>query len=69
MNLDDALAAATNVHDFKLLVQADGRRGTTMADLADKEGDEDPDGARREHREQLPARRIAPGGPTLHLVK
>jgi twitching motility protein PilT len=42
VNLDDALAAATNVHDFKLLVQADGRRGTTMADLADKEGDEAP---------------------------
>ena len=29
--------AATSPHDFKLLVAADGRRGTTMDDLADNE--------------------------------
>jgi len=40
VNLDDALAAATNVHDFKLLVQSDGRRGTTMADLEDTQSDQ-----------------------------
>jgi len=37
VSLDDALAAATNLHDFKLLVKADGRRGTTMDDLRDSE--------------------------------
>jgi twitching motility protein PilT len=29
--------AATSPHDFKLLVAADGRRGTTMDDLYDAE--------------------------------
>ncbi len=32
---DDALHVATSPHDFKLLVAADGRQGTTMDDLAD----------------------------------
>jgi twitching motility protein PilT len=31
---DQALRAATSPHDFKLLLAADGRRGTTMDDLA-----------------------------------
>ncbi|HEU4656735.1 MAG TPA: type IV pilus twitching motility protein PilT [Capillimicrobium sp.] len=31
--MEDALAVATNPHDFKLLVAADGRRGTTMDDV------------------------------------
>ncbi|HEY8584907.1 MAG TPA: type IV pilus twitching motility protein PilT [Capillimicrobium sp.] len=31
--MDDALAMATSPHDFKLLVAADGRRGTTMDDV------------------------------------
>jgi twitching motility protein PilT len=33
VTLDDAMRAASNPHDFKLLVAADGRRATTMADL------------------------------------
>jgi twitching motility protein PilT len=35
VSYDDALQAASSPHDFKLLVAADGRRGTTMEDLAD----------------------------------
>ncbi len=31
---EDALRVASSPHDFKLLVQADGRRGTTMEDVA-----------------------------------
>jgi twitching motility protein PilT len=33
--VEDALRAASSPHDFKLLLQADGRRGTTMEDVAD----------------------------------
>jgi twitching motility protein PilT len=35
--MDEAMKAATSPNDFKLLVAADGRRGTTMDDLADNE--------------------------------
>jgi twitching motility protein PilT len=31
---EDALRVASSPHDFKLLVQADGRRGTTMEDVS-----------------------------------
>ena len=31
----EAMRAATSPHDFKLLLAADGRRGTTMDDVAD----------------------------------
>jgi twitching motility protein PilT len=33
VSLQDALIAATSPHDFKLLLDAQGRRGTTMADV------------------------------------
>jgi twitching motility protein PilT len=33
VSMDDALAVASNPSDFKLLVAADGRRGTTMDDV------------------------------------
>lgn len=33
VDVAEALKAATSPHDFKLLLQADGRKGTTMADL------------------------------------
>jgi len=33
VSMEDALRVATSPHDFKLLVQADGRRGTTMEDV------------------------------------
>jgi twitching motility protein PilT len=34
VTFDDAMRVASSPHDFKLLVQADGRRGTTMEDVA-----------------------------------
>jgi len=37
VDVDQALKAATSPHDFKLLLQADGRKGTTMADLEQAE--------------------------------
>jgi len=37
ITMEQALQAATSPHDFKLLVAADGRRGTTMDDLAQAE--------------------------------
>ena len=37
VTLEDALRVASSPHDFKLLVAAQGRRGTTMADLDDAE--------------------------------
>src|SRR3954465_5404864 len=35
VTMEQALQAASSPHDFKLLVAADGKRGTTMDDLAD----------------------------------
>jgi twitching motility protein PilT len=35
VNVEQALAFATSPHDFKLLLAADGKRGTTMDDLAE----------------------------------
>ena len=35
--MEQALQAASSPHDFKLLVAADGKRGTTMDDLFDAE--------------------------------
>jgi len=37
VSMEQAMKAATSPNDFKLLVAADGRRGTTMEDLADNE--------------------------------
>jgi twitching motility protein PilT len=37
ITMDDAMHFATSPHDFKLLVAADGRRGTTMDDLKQAE--------------------------------
>ena len=34
VTVEDAMRAASSPHDFKLLLAADGRRGTTMEDLA-----------------------------------
>jgi twitching motility protein PilT len=38
VSLEEALRAASSPHDFKLLLAADGRRGTTMDDLYDSQG-------------------------------
>jgi twitching motility protein PilT len=45
VTLDDAMHVATSPHDFKLLVQADGRRGTTMEDVASVEAQRSGDAA------------------------
>jgi twitching motility protein PilT len=37
VDMDTAVQFATSPHDFKLLVAADGKRGTTMEDLTDAE--------------------------------
>jgi twitching motility protein PilT len=45
INMDTALANATRPHDFKLLVQGEGRVGTTMEDVAqdaEDNGRQDP---------------------------
>jgi twitching motility protein PilT len=37
ITVDEAMRVASSPHDFKLLLQADGRRGTTMDDVAQAE--------------------------------
>jgi twitching motility protein PilT len=48
VTFEDAMRVASSPHDFKLLMQSDGRRGTTMEDVAAAE-------ARRDERPQAPA--------------
>jgi twitching motility protein PilT len=37
VTFEDAMRVASSPHDFKLLMQAEGRRGTTMEDVASAE--------------------------------
>jgi twitching motility protein PilT len=41
VTFEDAMRVATSPHDFKLLMQADGRKGTTMEDVAAVESKRD----------------------------
>jgi twitching motility protein PilT len=41
VTFEDAMHVASNPSDFKLLMQADGRRGTTMDDVAAAESRRD----------------------------
>jgi twitching motility protein PilT len=41
VTFEDAMRVASSPHDFKLLMQADGRRGTTMEDVAQAEAKRD----------------------------
>jgi twitching motility protein PilT len=41
VTFEDAMKVASSPHDFKLLMQADGRRGTTMEDVASAEDNRD----------------------------
>ncbi|HEX4188095.1 MAG TPA: PilT/PilU family type 4a pilus ATPase [Solirubrobacteraceae bacterium] len=43
VTFEDAMRVASSPHDFKLLMQADGRQGTTMEDVAAAEGKRQPD--------------------------
>ncbi len=45
VTFDDAMHVASSPHDFKLLVQADGRKGTTMEDVAAAEAQRNDSGA------------------------
>jgi len=45
VSMEDALRVASSPHDFKLLVAAEGRRGTTMDDLQDAQRRPDAGGA------------------------
>jgi hypothetical protein len=37
VSFEDAMRVASSPHDFKLLMQAEGRKGTTMDDVASAE--------------------------------
>ncbi len=43
VTFEDAMRVASSPHDFKLLMQAEGRRGTTMEDVASAEANREPD--------------------------
>jgi len=43
VTFEDAMRVASSPHDFKLLMQADGRQGTTMEDVAAAEAKREPD--------------------------
>ncbi len=43
VTFEDAMRVASSPHDFKLLMQAEGRRGTTMDDVAAAESKREPD--------------------------
>ena len=43
VTFEDAMRVASSPHDFKLLMQADGRMGTTMEDVAAAEANRDAD--------------------------
>jgi twitching motility protein PilT len=42
VSFDDAMKVASSPADFKLLMQADGKRGTTMEDVAAAEARREP---------------------------
>jgi twitching motility protein PilT len=62
VSTEEALRVASSPHDFKLLLQADGRKGTTMADVAQAEARRDGDGAPGPAAPSQPAP-AAPAGP------
>ena len=43
VTFEDAMRAATSPHDFKLLMQADGQKGTTMEDVASVDARRQPE--------------------------
>jgi twitching motility protein PilT len=54
VSFDDALQVASNPHDFKLLVAADGRLGTTMDDVAEASAKRDKRNNGHRDRERMP---------------
>ena len=64
VTFEDAMHVASSPHDFKLLMQAEGRRGTTMEDVASAEDQRAPAG-----REEPAAGAAAPTGrPPLSVA-
>jgi twitching motility protein PilT len=61
VTFEDAMRVASSPHDFKLLMQADGRKGTTMDDVATAE-------TRRDSPEPSAASRPAASAPSLTVV-
>ncbi len=57
VTFEDAMRVASSPHDFKLLMQADGRRGTTMDDVASAEERRGPDALRQTRRRPAAVRR------------
>src|ERR1700730_2416518 len=58
---EGAMRVASSPHDFKLLMQAEGRRGTTMEDVASKQD-------QREQSEPSPKTPSSPGRPPLSVA-
>jgi twitching motility protein PilT len=63
ITMDDAMAVASSPHDFKLLVQADGRQGTTMEDVASaqRQREAEPEGSTEYGTDDYGAPRIPAG--------
>jgi twitching motility protein PilT len=66
VTFDEAMLVASSPHDFKLLMQADGRRGTTMEDVAQAEARRDS-GAEGSSAARVPAPE-QPGRPPLTVA-
>ena len=65
VSVEEAMKAATSAHDFKLLLAAQGRRGTTMDDLGEAEMERGaPEDTRAAGAIGAPAPSAAPQGPT-----
>jgi twitching motility protein PilT len=63
ISMEDAVAAASSQHDFKLLVAGDGRTATSMNDLQGSDRREEPSGSSQEE-PSAPVRPVAsPVGP------
>jgi twitching motility protein PilT len=67
ITMEEALRASTHPHDFKLLVAAEGRRSTSMADVAPREEEPAPaaapDGNGQSPDAPAPVTPLAPVGP------
>jgi twitching motility protein PilT len=73
VSMEEALKASTHPHDFKLLVAAEGRRSTSMVDVApraDAEGDQAAGGSTNGHGDgrTAPASPPAPPEPVTPLA-
>jgi twitching motility protein PilT len=63
VSIDDAMRVASSPHDFKLLVQADGRKGTTMDDVAAAERRREGASGEDARSAQTPGVPQTPGAP------